>query len=575
MSEKNYQSDIKSYKDIFIKMDELDEVLRGYIEDTVSATYNSAAENISEFVDEIIENRKAISEENNVLIPYSKMQSKLLSNTIQLIEQCKFENINLFQAFDQIKRNFIDKKEQYDFIISIGNKNLKGLDEVNDFLNKNINYNQMKFMLDIDKYINECNEILKDQDPSSLVKILSLINMDVFKTDFENFYSTYCTTLKNLESKCDELDIRSFRDFVSNDKKSLNEVLDLLSNFELSFISYPENDIMSIKAISKSIIDIGIETESEFNKIGKNDAVEVVKIRSMPIQTFKSSIEKNSLELISDEKTFMSFTVFVGDVVGKLDEIKGLIAKKLLENSKFELKSDVFSLSEMIRKKLHEIIKFVDDNSLENVTKKSYDIINGIKETVSIKCDNIEEHEKELKELYKEKCVSVTDDVFENIKNEIFKIRSGSEHIDIFEKVNRIDELLNADEIDKYIIVNESPLKSEIDTFKKNCVLQEISTFEQIINYSVNSLKTDENKLVIDFININESVDKEIFEILEKYNIIKICPEIKSIFDAKEQVVLTAEKTEGFKKGEIIKVVSLGFCENNEVLIKASVVCAV
>ncbi len=575
MSEKNYQSDIKNYKDIFIKMDELDEVLRSYIEDTVSATYDSANRNISELLEEIIANRVSISEENRGLVNFSKLQSSYLSKTIEMIEKCKFENVNLFQAFDQIKRNFIDKKAEYEFIISASNKNLSGLDEVKEYLNKNISYNQMKFMLEIDKYINECNEILKEQEPSSLVKILSLINMDIFKTDFENFYNTYCTTLKTLESKCEELDIKSFRNFVSNDKKSLNEVLDLLSNFELSFISYPENDIMSIKAISKSIIDIAVNTEAEYIKVNSIEPVELIKIRSLPLQAFKSSIEKNSLELISDEKTFMAFSVFVGQVVEKLDEMKALVAKIMLENSSFEPEAKIFVLSSDVQKSFNKITTFVEKNSLDNVTKKAYDIIKGIDETVRIKCENIGEQEKELKELYITKCVSVADDVFENIKNEVFKLKTGGEHVDLFDKVKSIEEFFHNDKTESYIKVDETQIKDEIESFKKNCILQEISTFEQVINHSVNSLKSDENTLVAKFVGLNEEVNIEIFEILKNHNILKINPQEKSVFDAKEHFVLTAEKTEGFKKGEIIKVVSLGFIENDEVLMKASVVCAV
>jgi molecular chaperone GrpE (heat shock protein) len=74
-----------------------------------------------------------------------------------------------------------------------------------------------------------------------------------------------------------------------------------------------------------------------------------------------------------------------------------------------------------------------------------------------------------------------------------------------------------------------------------------------------------------------EAADKAwggIAKVLRAHNIGLIKPKPKDMFDAKEHEVLTAEKHEGYKKGEIIKLINSGYRQNGEVLLRANVVAA-
>ena len=53
-----------------------------------------------------------------------------------------------------------------------------------------------------------------------------------------------------------------------------------------------------------------------------------------------------------------------------------------------------------------------------------------------------------------------------------------------------------------------------------------------------------------------------------------IDPKPKDIFVAKEHDVLMAERVEGYKKGEIVKVMTKGYKNGNLVYIRSSVIAA-
>ncbi len=146
--------------------------------------------------------------------------------------------------------------------------------------------------------------------------------------------------------------------------------------------------------------------------------------------------------------------------------------------------------------------------------------------------------------------------------------------------INAIEKVQNLDSVsgieinkDTFSIDIDSNFQLELDNFKKECVLREISTFEEIINHSLSTLSENENNF--EFIKFMEEINEDIRSSLEKHDIKIILPKVEETFDAKEHFVLVAEKDKMFKKGQIIKVVSSGFKENDLVIVKANVVCAI
>ncbi|MDR3238498.1 MAG: nucleotide exchange factor GrpE [Clostridiales bacterium] len=110
--------------------------------------------------------------------------------------------------------------------------------------------------------------------------------------------------------------------------------------------------------------------------------------------------------------------------------------------------------------------------------------------------------------------------------------------------------------------------------FKKNAVLYEISTYEEILQYSVSRLRESDREAVLDYVQlIDESVEK-IARVLEKNNISIISPEPREPFNGREHEALMAEKNEAFEKGQIIKRVTSGYRQGDKVLLRANVIAA-
>jgi hypothetical protein len=113
-----------------------------------------------------------------------------------------------------------------------------------------------------------------------------------------------------------------------------------------------------------------------------------------------------------------------------------------------------------------------------------------------------------------------------------------------------------------------------VNNHKKDCLLYEVCTFEEILNYSVAILRGSKNIETLHFAHRADEIYKNINRVLTKFGIVPIKPETRDMFDGREHEVLTAETVEGFKKGEIIKVINSGYKQNGEVLLRANVIAA-
>lgn len=214
-------------------------------------------------------------------------------------------------------------------------------------------------------------------------------------------------------------------------------------------------------------------------------------------------------------------------------------------------------------------------------------ILQGIKETIVIKIDSITESiamlEVDSTELLKsfvaEQSIETNDDIElannalvntwitntptqDNI-SEFFQNAIAHDAFTSFK--NRVEKLTSS-----YL---EKANKLTLN-FKKDVLLYEICTYEEILTHSVSRLS--ESKL--DIVANAEMELRQTFSALEillkKNNIIAIQPEAHSGFNAFEHEILVAEKAEGFKKGEIIKVINTGYKQDNTIILRANVVAA-
>ena len=124
----------------------------------------------------------------------------------------------------------------------------------------------------------------------------------------------------------------------------------------------------------------------------------------------------------------------------------------------------------------------------------------------------------------------------------------------------------------------ESEFHQKIDKalvgFKKDTLLYEINTYEEILTYSVSRLRDSGNVTVEKAVALLDESHRILEMMLKKNNITPIRPAAHEMFNGKEHEVLMAEKQEGFNKGEIIKVMNSGYKMKDTVILRANVIAA-
>ena len=120
----------------------------------------------------------------------------------------------------------------------------------------------------------------------------------------------------------------------------------------------------------------------------------------------------------------------------------------------------------------------------------------------------------------------------------------------------------------------EERARKNIERFLKDCVLYEISTFEEILQYSVTRLRESDNDHVTDYIDLIDENAHIIETTLKKIGITMIRPKPHDYFNGKEHEVLMAERNESFAKGEVIKSITSGYKLDDQILIRANIIAA-
>ena len=138
---------------------------------------------------------------------------------------------------------------------------------------------------------------------------------------------------------------------------------------------------------------------------------------------------------------------------------------------------------------------------------------------------------------------------------------------------------------EKHVAAYTAKIEKSSARFKKEILLYEVCTYEEILTHSVSRLR-DYVKSCTDAAELGElsSVEQAVTwldetfasleNLLKKNNITVIHPLPHESFNGREHEVLAAEKHEGFSKGEIIKLITSGYKQKDQVILRANVIAA-
>ncbi len=427
----------------------------------------------------------------------------------------------------------------------------KSIDNFNniDIFNDSIDIKDIKqyFIDEIIKYIMDsyktnlidCFNAINDIENRKEIKYFN----DVLEEEREILASIIKLQIKALEDLCkDETEKASIESL-------LNPIIETYQQTGKSFELLNEK----IKTINRGI-DIDFETDSkEIEQVIYNIYKEV----KLPEDEYKQKI----LEIFEQYLLNLKENI----ILEQRENID--LAKSHIENS--------LNLSNNIKNMFNQISQYINDNREYYKNSDLYNIIDGIYESISIKVDNIQEKQDEVF-LNKDK-------IYLDIDNNLDQIKNLNIEYDFNTIYDSLKNDFNLDQIKNHIntksIVSSleklySPYIKKIDEFIKNTILFEISTFQEIMYYSVVRLRECEDEKIKDFTKYIDNMEYKIENTLIENSILPIKPNPHDMFDPKEHEVLLAEKNEQFLKGQIIKVVNYGYKKKDKGIIKRATIIA-
>jgi len=212
-------------------------------------------------------------------------------------------------------------------------------------------------------------------------------------------------------------------------------------------------------------------------------------------------------------------------------------------------------------------------------------ILKGISETIEIKIDSLHESIKAFGEdgqnllcSISEEKVALPDAEIQKVQDAVLAAWVASPPCNV---ANFFDALPDGDifaplhdRIQKRIDFYKQKSEKLTFRFKKEVVLYEICTYEEILTHSASRLR---ESAWADMAMAEKELSAAYYTLgalLEKCNITAIRPAAHEQFNAFEHEILLAETQGGFDKGEIIKVLNTGYKQNGKVILRANVIAA-
>ncbi|MCL1884895.1 MAG: nucleotide exchange factor GrpE [Defluviitaleaceae bacterium] len=301
------------------------------------------------------------------------------------------------------------------------------------------------------------------------------------------------------------------------------------------------------------------------------------------LEEFESKLD-SALEIASplpkEQKEF--FAVLDAETVSMLDGFE-LDYKKAAYTLKRFIGAKVLLAEEITN--VFERVRGTGENQPNSISDIERDILSGIHETIEIKISGLKESIQDfaknsgeiLKKFSSEKStVPDGERILSAVRTAWLSSPPERDKIsEFFKTCKRSDVFAPVRErVESQVSTLMELLEKNALRFKKEVLLYEICTFEEILTHSVSRLRDSDNREIQSVVRLFDETFNALEVILKKNNIEIIRPEIKEPFNAKEHEVLVAEKNLDFEKGEIIKVMTAGYKYSGQIILRANVIAA-
>jgi len=215
------------------------------------------------------------------------------------------------------------------------------------------------------------------------------------------------------------------------------------------------------------------------------------------------------------------------------------------------------------------------------------EILNGIVETISIKVESLAESLQQFIENTTNLLASLPKGLpmltEENLTSAASQLQAAwftnpptlETIADFFADSTTLEAFATYNEQFAKHITNSSARVEKVSfRFKKETLLYEISTYEEILYHSVSRLRESQVPHITTAVNLLDETFLSLKTLLTESGITIIRPTAHEPFNGREHEVLIAEETEGFAKGEIVKVMTSGYKYKDQVILRANVIAA-
>ncbi len=455
---------------------------------------------------------------------------------------------------------------------------VKIADGIHDVLECQIN----KFEESFDNFESFSNPVKKEKEKiidlnvKLFIQNLDLIYNDISQKndllDIDNYllkiYNTYFSAVKNCFIQLNDINARKvtsyYYDSLKQEREALSVIIKIQADVLERKIQSMEDEVIiqsvlmklreGYQHLSKQIDEMERDFKeavvyddfiSKFDDEFKNDIIDCFKNSQRIAEAEKNHFDCCNSEFIADIGKNCSEVILIEKIESEIEEIL-FFSEKVI--SKFQFLYDFWKN----KRDFYNDLEFSE-------------IISGIAETVFIKIQNIKENVEE----FSESALEIVSEIHnKNRVDELFILCSQASD-ENFENVMAEFSAVFADYDNKIKKIQKLILK-----LKKDSILFEISTFEEIMNYSVSRMRNSGNMEVEEFVQNMDFVFDELRQVLSVVGVEIIAPEPHDLFNGKEHEVMMAEKNDAFKKGEVIKLMNCGYKEGENIILRANIIAA-
>lgn len=469
------------------------------------------------------------------------------------------------------------------------------------------------------KYV--ISELLNSNNShDSYIKILNDIYLNIINDNIDNLYNVYSNITKDSTSKINNLQFRKAANFyyesIKQEKEILENIITVQVNALVDELKYMDIEVLEQQKINE-ILDTLIEAYQHLKREIESLAIYFKETENMikEIEILNKPeftdyiIDKGAKAYVNDlsQKPFPNDIFKLNNAIDlsksnfkyKINELTNeIIDYKVVCINQNNNISDY--ITNFISEKANMIIEFINCfigikdfyelNSEALLNTKYNEILKGIYETIQIKLESLEENKKSflesLKLLEASVKASITAKSKKVIEEDILAYWYSKCPLSSNSFIEALEGLYIAIEHHDLILKYVEGLKKQNQQqqlnlnkkylqFLKESLLFELTTYEEILNYSISKIKEEtELDIIKNFVLVIDETTQKLENLLLKYNIDTIKPKPHDLFNGKEHEVLMVEKQDDFEKGQIVKLMNTGYKYNDCVIIRANVIAA-